>query len=204
MKKVSILIVDDHPVYRDALAEKFHAEFGSQQFSIVLAADAKEGIAIVESSDDRHWTVILDVQLPGLSGKDAIAQFKQRPSVKHVVAISGLDEHAWRDVAISSGASSFISKNNTGQFICDQVKVLLHMPADSQISPHTAAKEFRFTNRQKDVLKCMANGHPNKIIAELLAISEQTVKIHIGQIFRELKVTNRMQAVLKAQKYRLI
>jgi len=204
MKNISILIVDDHPVYRDALGEKFRAEFSNQQFHILLAADASEGSAIVESGNDRHWTVVLDVQLPGLSGEDAIAKFKQHPSVEYVVAISGLDEHEWRELAIRSGASTFISKNNPGQFICDQVKALLRLPADSESSPQTAAKEFRFTARQKEVLKYMANGHPNKIIAEELSISEQTVKIHVGQIFRELKVTNRTQAVLKAQKNFLV
>lgn len=204
MKNIALLIVDDHPVYRDALGEKFRSEFASQQFPIVLAADANEGIAIVESGNDSQWTVVLDVQLPGLSGEEAIAQFKQRPSVQHVVAVSGLDEHAWRDLAIRSGASTFISKNNPGHFICDQVKALLRMPAVLPNSPQTSVKKFRFTARQQDVLKHMANGHPNKIIAESLAISEQTVKIHVGQIFRELKVTNRTQAVLKAQKYLLI
>jgi DNA-binding NarL/FixJ family response regulator len=53
-------------------------------------------------------------------------------------------------------------------------------------------------------LELIASGHPNKIIADRLSISEQTVKIHINQIFRELKVLNRTQAALKAQKYMLV
>lgn len=200
MKKIALLIVDDHPVYRDALGEKFRIEFSNQLFPILLAADASEGLAVVESGNDCVWTVVLDVQLPGLSGEDAIAQFKQHPSVEHVVAVSGLDERAWRELAIRSGASIFISKNNPGHFICEQVKNLLRMPNITQNSPRKPAKEFKFTARQKEVLKYMANGHPNKIIADALSISEQTVKIHVGQIFRELKVTNRTQAVLKAHK----
>jgi DNA-binding NarL/FixJ family response regulator len=64
--------------------------------------------------------------------------------------------------------------------------------------------EFRLTARQREVLELIANGHPNKIIADRLSISEQTVKIHINQIFRELKVLNRTQAALKAQKYMLV
>jgi DNA-binding NarL/FixJ family response regulator len=54
------------------------------------------------------------------------------------------------------------------------------------------------------VLQLISLGHPNKIIADLLEIKEQTVKIHINQIFKELRVFNRTQAVLKAQKYQLL
>ncbi len=60
--------------------------------------------------------------------------------------------------------------------------------------------EYRLTQRQLEVLTLISMGHPNKIIADLLDIKEQTVKIHINQIFKELRVFNRTQAVLKAQK----
>jgi DNA-binding NarL/FixJ family response regulator len=60
------------------------------------------------------------------------------------------------------------------------------------------------TQRQLEVLHLISLGHPNKIIADLLEIKEQTVKIHINQIFKELRVFNRTQAVLKAQKYQLL
>jgi DNA-binding NarL/FixJ family response regulator len=62
------------------------------------------------------------------------------------------------------------------------------------------SSEYRLTQRQLEVLTLISMGHPNKIIADLLEIKEQTVKIHINQIFKELRVFNRTQAVLKAQK----
>jgi DNA-binding NarL/FixJ family response regulator len=65
-------------------------------------------------------------------------------------------------------------------------------------------KEFRLTQRQLEVLGLIAQGHPNKIIADYLDISEQTVKIHINQIFKELRVFNRTQAMIKAQKHHLL
>ena len=71
---------------------------------------------------------------------------------------------------------------------------------------HTAEEQpdFRLTQRQLEVLHLISLGHPNKIIADYLEIKEQTVKIHINQIFKELRVFNRTQAVLKAQKYQLL
>lgn len=204
MHKQALLIVDDHPVYRDALGDKFCSEFDKWKLPIKLAADTAEGLQILNTLSDHEWVVVLDILLQGLSGEDAIALFKSQSNVKHVVAISGLDEKEWKNRALSSGASAFISKNNVSQFICDQVKELMDMPSYPMAASTEAIQEFRLTSRQREVLDLIAIGHPNKIIADRLAISEQTVKIHINQIFRELKVFNRTQAVLKAQKHLLV
>jgi DNA-binding NarL/FixJ family response regulator len=204
MRKKALLIVDDHPVYRDALGDKFCSEFAKWKIAVELAADANEGLEVLGRFSDHEWIVVLDILLHGVSGEDAIALFKSQPNAKHVVAISGLDESEWKKKALSSGASAFISKNNVSQFICDQVKELMDMPSQHTDVEPKARFEFRLTSRQREVLELIAGGHPNKIIADRLSISEQTVKIHINQIFRELKVFNRTQAVLKAQKYLLV
>jgi DNA-binding NarL/FixJ family response regulator len=203
MPKKALLIVDDHPVYRDALGEKFCYEFAKWQLPVKLASDTVEGVSLLNSLNDHEWVVILDILLHGISGEAAIELFRAHPNVKHVVAISGLDESEWGKRALRSGASAFISKNNVSQFICDRVKELMEMPSEQ--APSTDhSPTFRLTSRQKEVLTLIANGHPNKIIADQLSISEQTVKIHINQIFRELKVFNRTQAVLIAQKFLLV
>jgi DNA-binding NarL/FixJ family response regulator len=204
MKRTAFLIVDDHPVYRDALGDKFGAEFADWKLPVRLAACAQEGIGIVRAGPQYDWVVLLDIVLPGLSGQDAISLFRQQPQVRHVVSISGLDEREWKTRVIRFGASAFISKNNVSQFICDQVRKLLHVPVASSSLPPAASSDIRLTSRQREVLSLMANGYPNKIIADQLTISEQTVKIHINQIFRELRVFNRTQAVLKAQKCLLV
>ena len=204
MHKKALLIVDDHPVYRDALGEKFSSEFAKWKLPVKLAADTHEGVEILGNAVDHEWVVVLDILLHGLSGEDAITLFRSQPQVKHVVAISGLDESEWKKRAIRSGASAFLSKNNVSQFICDQVKELMDMPSSPLGVATEATQEFRLTSRQREVLDLIAYGLPNKIIADRLEISEQTVKIHINQIFRELKVINRTQAVLKAQKYLLV
>ena len=109
MRKKALLIVDDHPVYRDALGEKFSSEFAKWQVPVELAAGTNEGLAILNSGTDYDWVVVLDILLHGLSGEDAIALFRTQAHVKHVVAISGLDESEWKKRAIRSGASAFIS-----------------------------------------------------------------------------------------------
>jgi DNA-binding NarL/FixJ family response regulator len=202
--KKSLLIIDDHPVYRDALGEKLTLEFIDDGVEVAVASSANEGLELIENTD-KHWIVLLDILMPGLSGLAGIKVFKDLHNVQQVVAISGLDEHAWEPKTASAGASMFLSKNNTAEFIIRKLKPLLALQTDYVAkTENVEPKEFRLTQRQREVLDLISQGHPNKLIADFLDISEQTVKIHINQIFKELRVFNRTQAVLKAQKHQLL
>ena len=205
MKQNGLLVVDDHPVYREALKEKLGADFAPLGVPVFGAASAHEGLEILDK-ENRQWTVLLDIQMPGLSGLAVIKAFKSQPQVEHVVAISGLDEKLWEPRAVNAGATIFLSKNNTSQHIFRKLEQLVgaHGHDLATRSVDLLAPAFRLTDRQKEVLTLIAQGHPNKIIANFLEISEQTVKIHINQIFKELRVFNRTQAVLKAQKSNLL
>lgn len=201
MKHKSLLVVDDHPVYRDALGEKLSQVFGPLGTEVTVAGSAHEGLECVDKAE-RRWVVLLDILMPGLSGLAGIKAFKNKPHVDHVVVISGLEAHLWEPRCVAAGASLFLSKNSTSSDMCKRVSNLLE--GMSQEQPVTPAPEFRLTARQKQVLGLMAQGHPNKVVAEELEISEQTVKIHVNQIFKELRVFNRTQAVLKAQRHQLL
>jgi DNA-binding NarL/FixJ family response regulator len=200
----SLLIIDDHPVYRDALREKLSNEFFKDGIEVAVASNANDGLALLEQSTHR-WVILLDVLMPGLSGLAGIKVFKNIPNVEHVVSISGLDVNAWEPKTASAGASLFLSKDSTADFIILKLRPLLathtgYVAASTNIEP----KEFRLTQRQLEVLDLIAQGHPNKVIADYLDISEQTVKIHINQIFKELRVFNRTQALIKAQRHHLL
>lgn len=203
-KSKSLLIIDDHPVYRDALREKLSSEFSKEGIEVTVASNANEGLSLLGQSN-QNWVVLLDVLMPGLSGLAGIKVFKNIANVEHVVSISGLDVNAWEPKTASAGASLFLSKDSTADFIILKLKPLLainpnYVGARESLEP----KEFRLTQRQLEVLDLIAQGHPNKIIADYLDISEQTVKIHINQIFKELRVFNRTQAMIKAQKHHLL
>jgi DNA-binding NarL/FixJ family response regulator len=202
--KKSLLIIDDHPVYRDALREKLSHVFSGDGIEVAVASNANDGLSLLEQSH-HQWIVLLDVQMPGLSGLAGIKVFKKIPNVEHVVSISGLDVNSWEPKTASAGASLFLSKDSTADFIILKLKPLLafdpdYVATDVNLEP----KEFRLTQRQLEVLDLIAQGHPNKVIADYLDISEQTVKIHINQIFKELRVFNRTQAMIKAQKHHLL
>ena len=202
----SLLIIDDHPVYRDALSEKLAFVFTPEGIRVAAAGCVQEGLELIQATPT-PWVILLDIIMPGpgLSGLAAIKALKELPNVEHIVAISGLDEHVWEPKTVSAGATLFLSKNGTADFMIRKLRPLIHLatPATADAPSHEA-KEFRLTQRQLEVLSLIAQGHPNQIIAHHLEISEQTVKIHITQIFRELRVFNRTQAVLKAQKHQLL
>ena len=199
-RQPALLIIDDHPVYREALGEALAKEFSALGVDVKTASNASEGMTLVDESNS-SWIVLLDMLMPGLSGLAGIKVFRSKPNVAHVVSISGLDPDAWEPRTVSAGAALFLSKNNTSATIFKRIKTLYNETQWLEPpSPLNASSEYRLTQRQLEVLTLISMGHPNKIIADLLEIKEQTVKIHINQIFKELRVFNRTQAVLKAQK----
>jgi len=204
MNSLGILVVDDHPVYRDALREQLRRTFEACAVRVEAAATAGEGLERVQASAGVRWVVLLDILMPGLSGLAGVKAFKGQPQVAHVVAISGLEEKVWESRTVGAGASLFVSKNSTSDAIARQLAPLLALDVAPGFAQVPAPEQFRLTSRQMEVLALIGRGHPNKIIADELRISEQTVKIHVNQIFKELRVFNRIQAVLKAQQYRLI
>jgi DNA-binding NarL/FixJ family response regulator len=200
----SLLIIDDHPVYREALTDRLSREFNPLGIEVSSASCASDGLDLLEASD-KQWVVLLDILMPGLSGLAGIKVFKKNSHVAHVVAISGLELQAWEPRAISAGASIFLSKNSTSDSIVRRLTPLLQSGHMDVLNPEAREpKEFRLTQRQLEVLHLISLGHPNKVIADYLEIKEQTVKIHINQIFKELRVFNRTQAVLRAQQHQLL
>jgi DNA-binding NarL/FixJ family response regulator len=200
----ALLIIDDHPVYREALGEILTREFNNLGIGVFTASNASEGLELVDAMD-KVWVVLLDVKMPGLSGLAGIKVFKQKTNVEHVVSISGLESPTWEPRAVAAGATLFLSKNSTSLSIYSKLQKLFEYNHTQPVVVATEEQpDFRLTQRQLEVLHLISLGHPNKIIADYLEIKEQTVKIHINQIFKELRVFNRTQAVLKAQKFQLL
>lgn len=201
---LSLLIIDDHPIYREALIERLTQEFLPQGIEVLGASNAAEGLEIL-GDGHKQWVILLDILMPGLSGVASIKVFKTKHNVAHVIAVSGLDENAWEPRSVAAGATLFLSKNNTSDRIIGKIKSLLDSgPSLKALAKDAEPQEYRLTQRQLEVLQLIAMGYPNKVIADYLEIKEQTIKIHINQIFKELRVFNRTQAVLKAQKSHLL
>lgn len=199
MRPTSLLIIDDHPVYREALWEKLSLDFRNHQINVVGVPDLGSADKILKDSPN-DWLALLDLKLPSSDPIENIKNLIGRQQVKKLIVISGLDEDDWEANCIKAGADIFISKNNTSQFIYKKICDLLNISYLDEIS-HSKTS---LTKRQSDILHLIAIGHSNKTISDQLLISEQTVKIHVAAIFRIFNVSNRTQAVYKGRSLGLV
>jgi DNA-binding NarL/FixJ family response regulator len=199
MSLSSLLIIDDHPVYREALCEKLSTDFREHQISVIGVSDMSAANRVFKDSPN-DWLALLDLKLPNSDPIENIKILRGHPKLKKLIAISGLDESVWEVNCIKAGADIFISKNNTSQFIYKKICDLLNISYKDETSHY----KISLTKRQSDILHLMAIGNSNKQISDQLLISEQTVKIHVAAIFRIFNVSNRTQAVYKGRSLGLV
>lgn len=212
---LKLLVVDDHPLFREGITSALKAS--GQQFDIIQAADAREGIELAERSGDFD-AVLLDVALPGMNGFVAIREFRMRCPLLPVVIISALDNASNARRALSAGAAGFIPKSTPTPQVIEALHEVLgggvYLPAT--VGPALSAMQIEnpafapaaasepeagsLTVRQIEVLSFLCQGKGNKEIAADFGLSEKTVKTHLSAIFKVLRVVNRTQAVLAARR----
>lgn len=209
---MKLLVVDDHPVVRDGLAMLLR-QMGPD--TVVLeAADAEEALRLVPLHPDLDM-VILDIALPGLDGLAAIDAFgSARPDLPVIVLSSSEDAGTVRE-ALARGALGYVPKSASRHTLLAAIGLVasgeVYVPAfvisapPAEPAPNCAAQvEAPLTDRQIEVLRLVAEGRTNTSIAYDLALSEKTVKGHIGAIFKALGVLNRTQAAAAARKLGLV
>ncbi len=206
-----VLIVDDHPLFRDAL--KLSLSQKSDQLSLAdvdqiqFAASLSEAITILNENDDIDL-VLLDLHLPGNDGLLGLLELRKLFPAIAVLVISGNDDSTVISKAKACGASGFISKSLAADSIFNAVISVLKggefwpemiNENDSELED-IARRINELTDQQLRVLRHLQDGRLNKQIAYDLDISEATVKAHVTAIFRKLNVLNRTQAVILANK----
>ena len=197
-----ILIVEDHALVREAMAHTL-ARLDSG-VECVEAKSSDEALAHLEASPDWDLAVI-DLMLPDLNGFSLLAVLAKRfPDVPAIV-VSALDDPASVRRAMKGGASGFVSKSSSGEVLRHAVKRVLEGGIYTpDIDPVHAGKRpgapvherFGLTAGQTRVMELLAQGKTNREIADLLGLSEGTVKVHMSAIFRALNVNNRSQALV--------
>lgn len=197
---IRLVVIDDHPIVREGLVSVLGDE---PDFEVVgSAGNADEGLLLVQQH--RPDVVLLDLELPGTSGIQAIPSLMQaNPSTQMLVFTAyETDERVFG--AIRAGARGYLLKGAPSADIARAVRAV--HAGESYLEPRVAAKLVaevdaprRFagllTERERGVLRLVAAGLSNKQIARSLSISERTVKFHLTSIFNKLGADNRAQAV---------
>ncbi len=192
-----ILIVDDHPLYREGLVSALRAHLpGVEVFG---AGSAEEGLVALERHPDVD-AVLIDLRLPGMDGFGALAAFAARfPTVSRVL-VSGQEGADLARRAFDAGASGFIPKSMGIDEVAQAVRQVLDGGVFARGPGEPQAQPAALTLRQLEVLRLLGEGYTNKEIANALGITERTARAHVAAIFEVLRVENRTQAVLAGQR----
>jgi DNA-binding NarL/FixJ family response regulator len=201
----TVLIADDHEVFRIGLAQFLRRSLKAKKFlEAVSFAD------VIELLKDKDVTLtILDLGMLGFSGPKDISQIRRlRPDMK-IVVLSGSDSREDILGVLSAGAHGYIVKNQHSDQLLDILRYVLsgeiYVPAvlaelrSEPSSRETQPPQKMLSRRQCQVLKGLVEGKTNKAIARSLGVAEGTVKIHLATLFRVLGATNRAHAAALGQ-----
>lgn len=198
-----VLIADDHPLVRDALARTLRCV--QPEAEVLEAADFASALRVLQT--DAPQLALVDLHMPGMERVDGVRRLRLLcPGVPLVVA-SGEDDPAVIRAALAAGAVGFLPKAESPDVLQQALRLVLgggtYTPpqalADLQPGAAPRPDASGLTPRQTDVLRCLMRGQPNKLIARELGLTEGTVKIHIAAILRVLQARNRTEAVVVAR-----
>jgi DNA-binding NarL/FixJ family response regulator len=200
---ISVLVVDDHPVVRQGLVGVLEDD---PELAVVgSVGSAEEALGIVRLKQPA--VVLLDLELPGVDGVTAIPQLVAASPDTRVLVFTAYDTDERVLGALRAGARGYLLKGASADEIARAIRAIA--AGGSHLEPRVASKllsEMRSPNRgretlserERQVLRLVADGLSNKQIARELTLSERTIKFHVASLFRKLGADNRAQAVALA------
>ncbi|MDW6091599.1 response regulator transcription factor [Vibrio rhizosphaerae] len=197
----TIIIADDHPLFRNALFQSVHMAVSGANLQEADTLDALLTLLAKEAEPD---LVLLDLKMPGSNGISGLIQLKNAYPDLPIVVVSASEEPTVVAQVKKHGAFGFIPKSSDMRTLVNALNQVLngdpYFPEDLVVTNHPdndlAEKIATLTPQQYKVLGMLSDGLLNKQIAYELNVSEATIKAHMTAIFRKLGVKNRTQAVI--------
>ncbi len=209
MQAETVIVADDHPLFRTAIKEALEAEQGETNF---LEASSFESLQALVDEQKEVDLVLLDLHMPGVSGFAGLVYLcKRYPSVP-VVIISANEDPVVIKRALEHGAAGFIPKSSSIDTITQAISSILmgelwvppvtqsDLPGSNASEIELAERMSQLTPQQFKVLMMMSQGLLNKQIAYELSVSEATIKAHVSAVLQKLGVDSRTQAVIQLSK----
>jgi len=204
---VRVLVVDDHPLYREGLVGAIATMAGKEV--VGEAADGHEAVA--QSLDQRPDVVLLDLRLPGLSGVEVMRQVRpQAPEVRFLI-LTTYDTESYIAPALAAGARGYLLKETASTELVDAVRKVAGGRDYVQPSLGAALAKWleepdsrralatdHLTPREREVLRLIALGHTNAEVAQMLFVSQRTVENHRASVMRKLGLRTRAELVRHA------
>ena len=206
-KKYRILIVDDHTLFRRGLRALIDS---CERFEVVgEATDGLEGVKMQQQLQPD--AVLLDLDMPVMRGLEALPQMMNHNPQQVVLMLTVSEDGGDLVECMRLGARGYLLKNIDTEFLLDSIEKAIN--GDSVLSPEMTSKlvtqlrqqehvadEIKepLTPREREILRWLARGNSNKLIARNLEVTESTVKVHVQNILRKLNVISRVQAAVNA------
>jgi DNA-binding NarL/FixJ family response regulator len=203
-----VLVVDDHPIFRDGLAALV-----TSMPDMTLAGTAADGAEAIEAvAQDDVDVVLMDLNLPGISGVEATERIAGTSSAPAVLVITMVDDDDTVVAALRAGARGYVLKGAPGEDIAAAIRTVaaggavfgagvaaqvLSLTAGSRSTVQT---DNDLTDRESDVLRLIAQGASNAQIARNLGLSVKTVQNYVSRILDKLQLADRTQAALYGQR----
>jgi DNA-binding NarL/FixJ family response regulator len=211
---IKVVLIDDHDLLRRGMKTMLET-----QGDIAVVGEASDGAQAVRTVESVVPDVVLiDVIMPEKDGIEATREIKAAFPNVGVVVLSGHDERQFVFDALKAGASGYLLKTAELQEVVGMVKAAAQ--GEGKLDPSLASQmlsEFQsyqrtdvanvfqpLTPREREILKLMSQGLPNKTIASRLSISERTVTTHVANIYSKLHVNNRVSAIQEAMRRRIL
>ena len=204
MNSIRILTVDDHPMLREGIA----AVLASEQ-DMVLVGEASNGREAIEQfRTHRPDVTLMDVQMPEVNGIDAIVKIREEFPDARIIVLTTYTGDVQATRAFKAGAWGYLLKNMVRKELIDTIRTVhagkKRIPAEIAVEMAEHHSDDALTDREIEVLREVAAGNANKMVAQLLRISEETVKAHMKNILSKLGANDRTHAVTIAVKRGII
>ena len=194
-KQIRILAVDDHPLLREGIAALV-----SSESDMKLIAEASNGQEAIERFRlHRPDVTLMDLQMPGLNGIESIIKIQSEFPNARIIVLTTYTGDVQVLRALKAGARAYILKGHVHKELLETIRAV--HAGKKRIPPEVAAEladhaaEDQLSPREIEVLRLIASGNANKLIADQLSISEETVKSHVTNILSKLRANDRTHAV---------
>src|SRR5712664_3102907 len=202
--RIRILLVDDHPIMREGIAAVL-----STEPEMALVAEASNGREAIEQfRAHRPDITFMDLQMPLMSGTDAILAIRKEFPDARIIVLTTYAGDAQAVRALNAGASGYMLKNMVRKELVETIRTVhagkKRIPAEIAVEMAEHHSDDALTAREIEVLREVAAGNANKLVAAHLRISEETVKAHMKSILSKLGANDRTHAVTIALKRGII